>query len=106
MPIYCMSMLQIPRSVRLRLEKIQRELGGEAFETKPHHVKWKIVCSGRSKSGCHMPLTLNKALLCKWSWSFVLESDSLWKVVINLKCGDEERGWYTRDVREWYGVGM
>ena len=41
MPIYYMSILRIPRSVRLRLEQIQRDFlcGGRALERKTHLVK-------------------------------------------------------------------
>ena len=38
MPIYYMFLFAIPRKVRLRLEKIQRDFlwGGAALESKPH----------------------------------------------------------------------
>ncbi|RVW36082.1 hypothetical protein CK203_079668 [Vitis vinifera] len=41
MPIYLMSLLPMPRVVRLRLEKIQRDFlwGGGALEKRPHLVK-------------------------------------------------------------------
>ncbi|RVW49843.1 Glycoprotein 3-alpha-L-fucosyltransferase A [Vitis vinifera] len=44
MPIYFMSMLSMPRKVRLRLEWIQREFlwGGGALERKIHLVKWEL----------------------------------------------------------------
>ena len=40
MPIYCMSLFYMPRSVSLRLELIQRDFlwGGGALERKPHLV--------------------------------------------------------------------
>ena len=50
---YTMSLLCMPRVVRLRLEKIQRDflwVEGK-LEKKPHLVKWLIVCSDKRK-GC------------------------------------------------------
>ena len=47
MPIYLMSLLHMPRVVRMRLEKIQRDFlwGGGVLEKRPHLVKWVVVCS-------------------------------------------------------------
>ncbi|RVX04514.1 hypothetical protein CK203_023399 [Vitis vinifera] len=65
-----------------------------------------------SKKACHGGLgvrrfsTLNKALLCKWNWRFANERETLWRHVINRKFGEEEGGWYTREVREGFGVGF
>ena len=77
MPIYYMSMLSMPRKVRLRLEQIQRDFlwGGRALEQKPHLVRWGLVCLDKSKGGLGVKClpTLNKALLCTWSWRFAIE---------------------------------
>ena len=71
MPIYCMSLFHMPRSVSLRLERIQMDFlwGGGALERKPHLVEWSIVCSDKQKGGLGVRnlALLNKALLCKWS---------------------------------------
>ncbi|RVW76004.1 hypothetical protein CK203_052807 [Vitis vinifera] len=69
MPIYLMSLMRIPRVVRLRLEKIQRDFlwGG--------------------------------GLLCKWSWRFAAKRESFWKLVISSKYGEEEGGWISWDGR-------
>ena len=110
MPIYCMSLFQMPRSVSLRLERIQRDFlwGGGALERKPHLVEWFIICSDKRKGGLgvrNLPL-LNKALLCKWSWRFAVEREALWRQVISAKYGEEEGGWRSCVVRESYGVGL
>ena len=42
LPIYFMSIFQLPRAVRMRLETIQRDFlwEGGALEQKPHLVRW------------------------------------------------------------------
>lgn len=61
----------MPRKVRLRIEKIQRDfLQGEgALEKKIHLVKWLIVCREKNKGGIGIKnlSSLNKSLLGKWS---------------------------------------
>ncbi|RVW25474.1 putative ribonuclease H protein [Vitis vinifera] len=110
MPIYLMSLLRMPRVVSLRLEKIQRDFlwGGGALERKPHLVNWESVCSDIRKGGLGVRRlsTLNRALLCKWNWRFANEREALWRQVISRKFGEEEGGWYTREVREGFGVGL
>ena len=68
----------------------------------------KIVCSDKKKGGLGVRSLsiLNRALLCKWSWRFAVEKESLWKLVIGRKFGEEGGGWSTREVREGYGVGF
>ena len=69
MPIYFLSLLQIPRKLKLRLEKIQRDfLWGGTIEKKTHLVKRKNVCSNKDQGGSGVKCfgSLNKALLGKW----------------------------------------
>ena len=104
-----MSLMRMPRVVRLRLEQIQGDFlwGGGALEKKSHLVKYAIVYSDKKGGlGVRSLSTLNRALLCKWSWRFVVERGSLWRLVISRKFGVEEGGWCTREVREGYGVGL
>ncbi|KAJ9707156.1 hypothetical protein PVL29_002241 [Vitis rotundifolia] len=110
MPIYLMSLLRMPRVVSLRLEKIQRDFlwGGGALERKPHLVNWDTVCSDIRKGGLGVRRlsNLNRALLCKWNWRYANEREALWRQVISRKFGEEEGGWYSREVREGFGVGL
>ena len=104
-----MSLMRMPRVVRLRLEQIQRDFlwGGGALEKKSYLVKYAIVYSDKKGGlGVRNLSTLNRALLCKWNWRFVVEIESLWRLVISRKFGVEEGGWCTREVREGYGVGL
>ena len=48
-----MSLFRMPRKVKIRLEKIQRDFlwGGGNLERKIHLVNWDIVCSSKVKGG-------------------------------------------------------
>ncbi|RVX14105.1 putative ribonuclease H protein [Vitis vinifera] len=108
LPIYFMSIFQIPRAVRIRLEKIQRDFlwGGGALEQKPHLVRWSIVCDDKGKGGLGVKSLglFNKALLGKWAWRFANEKTALWNQVIRRKYGEEKGGWRSCEIREAYGV--
>ncbi|RVX07796.1 putative ribonuclease H protein [Vitis vinifera] len=111
MPIYFMSMLSMPRKVRLRLERIQREFlwGGGALERKIHLVKWELVCLEKDNGGLGVKSLsiLNKALLCKWSWRFAMEREAFWNQVIRGKYGEEQGGWSSKEARgETHGVDI
>ena len=100
LPIYFMSLFWMPRRVRLRLEKIQRDFlwEGGSLEKKPHVVNWDIVCLDKRKGGLRVRRlnSLNKTLLCKWIWRFAKERDALWREVIYGKFGELEEGWCLR----------
>ena len=70
LPIYFMSIFQLPRVVKMRLEQIQRDFlwGGGALEQKPHLVRWLIVCVEKRKErlGVKNLGTFNRDLLGKW----------------------------------------
>ena len=108
--IYFMSIFQLPRAVRMRLEKIQRDFmwGGRALEHKPHLVRWPIVCEDKSKGGLGVKSLglFNKALLGKWAWRFANEKKTLWNQVIRRKYGEKRGGWRSGETRKACGVGF
>ena len=96
LPIYFMSIFHLPRAVRMRLEKIQKDFlwGDGSLEQKPHLVRWPIVCDDKSKGGLRVKSLglLNKALLGKWSGRFANEKKALWNQVIRRKYREEIGG--------------
>ena len=110
LPIYFLSLFRMPKSVCARLEKIQRDFlwGGGNLDRKPHLVNWKTVCLEKSRGGLGVRglSVMNQALLCKWCWRFANERDSLWRMVISTKFGEEAGGWHTRDIRGGFGTGV
>ncbi|RVX19303.1 putative serine/threonine protein phosphatase 2A regulatory subunit B''gamma [Vitis vinifera] len=89
--IYFMSLFVIPRKVRLRLEKIQREfLWGDMEERrKIHLVRWEVICKDMRHGGLGLRYLkdFNHALLGKWLWRFPIERESFWRRVIVGKFG-------------------
>ena len=51
MPIYHMSLFQMPKSVARRLENFQRDFlwGGGSVERKAHLIKWEMICADKNK---------------------------------------------------------
>ena len=71
-------------------------------------MRWDTICLDKRKGGLGVKLLsiLNKALLSKWNWHYVIEKGTLWNQVISGEYGEEEEGWYSREVREGFGVGF
>ncbi|KAJ9704889.1 hypothetical protein PVL29_003101 [Vitis rotundifolia] len=110
MPIYQLSLFQMPKIVAKRLEKLQRDFlwSGGHLERKVHLINWEVVCTQKEKGGLGLRkiAVLNKALLGKWVWRFAIEKDNLWKKVLVVKYGQEGLGWRTNEVCGSYGVGV
>ena len=71
-------------------------------------MKWKTICSNKDKGGLGVKClgTLNKALLSKWAWRFTSEDNLLWKNIISLKYGVDKGGWFTKNGRGAFGLGL
>ena len=96
-PVYQLSLFQMPKLVAKRLEKLQMDFlwGGGSLERKIHLINWEVVCTQKEKGGLGIRKIdlLNKALLGKWIWRFAFEKEILWKKVIRVKYGHEGFGW-------------
>ena len=53
LPIYLLSLFRMPKGVKSRLEKIQRDFlwGGGNLDRKIHLINWGIVCSSKENKG-------------------------------------------------------
>ena len=105
-----MSLFRIPKGVKSRLEKIQRDFlwGGGNLDKKNHLVNWGTMCTSKKGGGLGIRslLKLNKSLLGKWNWRLVVEDKPPWKDLIKLKYGLEEGGSFSMEPRGSYGVGL
>ena len=50
--------------------------------------------------------SFNAALLGKWLWRYGLETNALWRRVIEAKYGNEWGGWCMKKVISAYGVSL
>ena len=78
------------------------------MDRKIHLVNWNIVCSSKEYGGLSIRnlSVVNRALLGKWVWRFAEEESSNWKEVIRLKYQVEEGGWFIKNLRGSFGVGL
>ena len=110
LPTYYLSLFPLSVSIARRIETIQRDFlwGGVGDEHKFHLVNWKQVCSlvPHGGLGIRNMLLFNKALLGKWLWRYVSETDSLWHRVVDCKYGSQRRGWCSNQTRGPYRVSL
>ena len=93
LPVYFMSLFQIPTSIKVKLEKIQRRFlwGGLGTTRKIHWVDWNSVCNHKDNGGLEiMDVSIkNRALLYKWFWRYGEEPSALWRKIIDSKYGGD-----------------
>jgi len=94
-------------------EKLQMDFlwGGIGDELKLHLIKWFMICSSKVSGGggclgVRNIIQFNKALLGKWLWRFAMESDAIWRKVVDIKYGSIRGGWYSKEVGGPFGVGV
>ena len=94
LPVYYLSLFQIPKTIKEDLDKIQRRFlwGGSSSNKKLHWVDWKSVCNLKELGGLGLiDLNLkNRALLNKWIWRFSEEPKALWSSIICSKYGGNQ----------------
>ena len=92
------------------MEKLQRNFlwSGISGESKLHLVKWVKVCKPLQVGGLGIRqlTSFNSALLGKWLWRYGMETDALWRRVIEVKYGSIWGGWCTKKVTSAYGVSL
>ena len=66
MPTYLLSLFRIPKKVKFRLEKIQRDFlwGGGSSERKIHLINWDSVCQSKEKGGLVFAISPTLIGLC------------------------------------------
>ena len=71
-------------------------------------MSWATVCTDKRKGGLGIKnlSKMNKALLCKWSWRFANDRDSLRRKIICNKFGEDNGGWHISDLRGSYETSL
>ncbi|KAL4280566.1 hypothetical protein GQ457_03G000290 [Hibiscus cannabinus] len=89
LPIYYLSILQLPSSVYKKLQSLMSNFlwGSSSEKRKIHWMKWTDICCPKFLGGLGVidPKFQNRALLGKWVWKFANEKDNLWQQIIRCK---------------------
>ena len=90
------------------MEKLQRDFLWTSIgdDHKIHLVNWSKICRPVKNEGIDIRCLrrFNSALLAKWLWHYGLENDAFWRMVIEVKYGNEWGGWCTKSMFGAYGV--
>ncbi|KAL4366278.1 hypothetical protein GQ457_05G030610 [Hibiscus cannabinus] len=90
LPIYYLSLFEIPKSVAKVLNGLMAKfIWGSNSERPIHWLKWDTLTKPKDLGGlgiCDVKLK-NRALLNKWLWRYGVEPSSLWRRVIASKYG-------------------
>ena len=64
------------------------------MEKKPHLVRWLTLCLSKEKGGLGVRCLamLNRVLLCKRLWHYLIEFDSMWRKFVGLNFWIAVRG--------------
>ncbi|GAU26540.1 hypothetical protein TSUD_361730 [Trifolium subterraneum] len=102
-PIFYLSFMKMPVTVRKMVVRIQREFlwGGVRGGNKINWVKWSVVCKKKCNGGLGVRdvRIVDLSLLAKWRWRFLQPGRPLWKVVLMAKYGNH----ISQEV-DWSGV--
>ncbi|XP_026384654.1 uncharacterized protein LOC113280216 [Papaver somniferum] len=110
LPIYYMSIFQMPATVDKKLNQIMRNFlcGSSSEKRKIKWVAWDRACTPKHMGGLgirNLKLT-NKALLAKWSWRFSREKTQLWRRLIQEKMATKSDSLCVKDSSQPQGRGM
>lgn len=82
LPIHHLSLFKAPAKVVQKITSIQRNfLWSASMEKRSMDwVRWKFVCKSKENYGIGIKYIglFNRALLTKWLWRFIKESDAIW----------------------------
>jgi hypothetical protein len=91
LPLYFFSFFKAPKCIINQLVRIQRNFlwGGGVEDNKLCWVKWDQICLPRDKGGLGVKnLELfNLALLSKWKWRFLSDSEAMWAELLRFRYG-------------------
>nr|GEY55408.1 RNA-directed DNA polymerase, eukaryota [Tanacetum cinerariifolium] len=86
-PIYNMSLYKASKYVLHELERLRNNFfkGGDYQDSKITWVAWAKVLSSKKNGGLGVSsfFALNRALLLKWVWRYLVQDGSLWYHIIN-----------------------
>ncbi|GKD04019.1 RNA-directed DNA polymerase, eukaryota, reverse transcriptase zinc-binding domain protein [Tanacetum coccineum] len=86
LPLYNMSIYKVPMGVLNNMEAIRRNFlnGVDNSDRKIAWIGWKKVLAAKKHGGLGISsfFALNRALLFKWIWRFISDTQSLWAQVI------------------------
>lgn len=110
LPVYFMSLFDMPKSVELKLERIMRNFLWNDIKghRKLHLVKWDVICRRKRNGGLGVKKLriMNYALLVKWLWRFANESEALWRRIVEEKYGTDGLDWLSKQPKGTYGVSV
>nr|GEY12880.1 RNA-directed DNA polymerase, eukaryota, reverse transcriptase zinc-binding domain protein [Tanacetum cinerariifolium] len=90
-PIYNMSLFKAPKSVLHEMVRLRNNFfnGDDSQNSKITWVAWEKVFSSKKNEGLGVSsfFALNRALLLKWVWRFLVQDGSLWHHIISAIYG-------------------
>nr|GEV35316.1 reverse transcriptase [Tanacetum cinerariifolium] len=91
LPLYFMSLFQVPVGVMEEIEKIRRSFfwGKALGERNLCIMDWGTITKSKPNEGLDVGnlRVTNKALLCKWVWRYENKKEALWRKAIDAKYG-------------------
>lgn len=103
LPTYFLSLFPLPIGVARRIEKLQRVF---LWSGLGDGQKWVCEPLHNGGLGVHNLVVFNKALIGKWLWRYINESESLWRRVVDKIYGSMWGGWSTHKVTQPYGISL
>lgn len=110
LPIYFMSLIQMPVSIEKQMSKHMRDfLWGSSQEKKK--INWiarERACKTKNMGGLGIRnlKATNKSLLSKWIWRYYQEKEALWRKIIQHKTATEKDDLIPKECKDSYGTGF